>query len=71
MAYLARNAPRSYAKLAYFRNVVLPDVAAGYEDDPNPIYATLTRCKALRDEERAGTWAATAKELAAFRPAQG
>lgn len=69
MKYVAANAPKSYAKLAYFRNVVLPNVAAGYEDDLNPIHATLTRCKTLRDEERAGMWTApTAKELQAFLP---
>jgi hypothetical protein len=69
MAYLARTAPKSYAKLAYFRSVVLLEAASCYEDDPNPIHATLMRCRALRDEERAGTWTApTAKELAAFLP---
>lgn len=72
MTYLATKAPKSYAKLAYFRSVVLPAIAAEYEDDPNPIYATLKRCTALPDEERAGTWKApTAKELAAFLPSKG
>lgn len=69
MSYLARSAPKSYAKLAYFRNVVLPAIAAKHEDDPSPIYAIMKRCRALPDEEKAGTWAApTAKELAAFLP---
>ncbi|WP_113048391.1 hypothetical protein [Agrobacterium tumefaciens] len=72
MAYLARTAPKSHAKLMYFRSVVLPKVAAEHEDDPNPIYATMKRCRALPEEERAGTWTApTAKELAAFLPPKG
>ncbi|WP_107340854.1 hypothetical protein [Agrobacterium pusense] len=72
MKYLARTAPKSYAKLMYFRNVVLPKVAAEHEDDPSPIYATMTRCRALPDEEKAGAWTApTAKELAAFLPSKG
>lgn len=72
MAYLARTAPKSYAKLMYFRNVVLPKVAAEHEDDPSPIYATMKRCRALPDEEKAGTWTApTAKELAAYLPPKG
>lgn len=72
MAYLVRTAPKSHAKLMYFRNVVLPKVAAEHEDDPNPIYATMKRCKALPEEEKAGTWTApTAKELAAFLPPKG
>lgn len=69
MVYLASTAPKSYAKLTYFRNIVLPKVAAEHEDDPNPIYATLKRCMALPKEEKVGTWTApTAKELAAFLP---
>jgi len=69
MAHLARTAPRSYAKLAYFRNVVLPVIAAQHEDDPSPIYATMKRCRALPDDEKAGIWTApTAKELTAFLP---
>lgn len=69
MKHLSVNAPKSYAKLAYFRNVVLPEVAANHADDPNPIHATLMRCRALRDEERSGTWMApTGKELATFLP---
>lgn len=72
MKYLATNAPKSYAKLMYFRNIVLPEIAAEHEDDPSPIYATIKRCRALPEEERAGTWTApTAKELAAFRPPKG
>lgn len=72
MKYLATNAPKSYAKLMYFRNVVLPVVAAEHKDDPSPIYATMKRCRALPDEEKAGTWTApTAKELAAFLPPKG
>lgn len=71
-AYLARTAPKSYAKLAYFRSVVLPAISVEHEDDPSPIYATMTRCRALPDEEKAGTWTApTAKELAAFLPPKG
>jgi len=69
MALLARTAPKSYAKLAYFRSVVLPAIAAQHEDDPNPIYATLRRCRTLPEEERRGKWTApTAKDLAAFLP---
>ncbi|MBP2563680.1 hypothetical protein J2766_000239 [Agrobacterium tumefaciens] len=72
MAHLARTAPKSHAKLMYFRNVVLPKVGAEHADDPNPIYATMKRCRALPDEEKAGTWTApTAKELAAFLPPKG
>lgn len=72
MAHLERTAPKSYAKLRYFRNVVLPQVAAEYEDDPSPIYAMMKRCRALPDEEKAGTWTApTAKELATFLPPKG
>ncbi|MGO7637585.1 hypothetical protein [Rhizobium leguminosarum] len=69
MKSVATNAPKSYAKLMYFRNVVLPAIAAEHEDDPDPIYAALKRCRALREEERAGTWTApTSKQLAAFLP---
>ncbi|TAT87195.1 hypothetical protein ELI54_02660 [Rhizobium ruizarguesonis] len=72
MAYLARTAPKSYAKLAYFRNVVLPAIAAEHEDDPSRIYAIMKRCRALPEKEKAGTWTApTAKELAAFLPPKG
>lgn len=72
MAYLGRTAPKSYAKLMYFRNVVLPKVAAECADDPSPIYATMKRCRALPEEERAGTWKApAAKELVAFLPPKG
>lgn len=72
MKSVATNAPKSYAKLMYFRNVVLPAIAAEYEDDSNPIYAALRRCRALREDERAGTWTApTAKELAALLPPKG
>ncbi|RYH00234.1 MAG: hypothetical protein EON58_00975 [Alphaproteobacteria bacterium] len=72
MTYLATTAPKSYAKLMYFRNVILPKVAADYADDPNPIYAALRRCNALSDEERVGTWKApNAGELAAFLPPKG
>ena len=69
MTYLAANAPKSYARLRYFRDVVLPEIAAEHEDDPNPISASMKRCWALPDEEKAGTWRApTAKQLAAFGP---
>lgn len=69
MTDLAAHAPMSYAKVRYFRDVVLPEIAAEYEDDPNPICATMRRCRALPDEEKAGTWTApTAKQLAAFLP---
>ncbi|NTE80185.1 hypothetical protein G6M12_01295 [Agrobacterium tumefaciens] len=69
MPYLAANAPKSYAKLSYFRNVVLPEIAAEHQDDPNPIYATMTRCRALPAEEKAGKWTApTPEQLAAFLP---
>jgi hypothetical protein len=67
MSYLARTAPKSYAKLKYFRNVVLPEIAAQHEDDGTPIYTTMKRCRELSDEEKAGTWKApTAKQLAAI-----
>ena len=69
MMYLATNSPKSYAKLRYFRDVVLPEIAAEYENDPNPISATTKRCRALPDDERVGKWTApTAKQLAAFLP---
>ncbi|MCX8996240.1 hypothetical protein NOF55_16530 [Rhizobiaceae bacterium BDR2-2] len=72
MKYVAANVPKSYAKLMYFRNVVLEEVGASYADDPNPIQATLARCRTLREEERAGTWTAPKpKELAAFLPPKG
>jgi len=72
MTYLARTAPKSYAKLAYFRNVVLPAIAAEHADDLSPIYATMKRCRTLPEEERAGTWKApTAKELTTFLPPKG
>lgn len=72
MTYLARVAPKSYAKLAYFRSVMLPAIAEEHADDPSPIYATMKRCRTLPDEERAGTWTApTPKELAAFLPPKG
>lgn len=69
MTDLAAHAPMSYAKVRYFRDVVLPEIAAEYENDPNPISATTKRCRALPDEEKAGKWTApTAKQLAAFLP---
>jgi len=69
MTYLAAKSAKSYAKLLYFLKVVLPGIAAEHEDDPNPIYATMRRCRELPAEEKAGKWRApTAKQLAAFLP---
>lgn len=69
MKYLEEHAPDSYAKLAHFRNNILACAAANFEDDPNPIYSTLKRCMAFREEEQAGTWKApAAEEIASFRP---
>lgn len=69
MTYVAEHAPKSYAKLMYFRDIMLPEIAAVHEDDLNPIAATMKKCRSLPDEEKAGTWTApTAKQLAAFLP---
>lgn len=69
MRHLKEHAPESYAKVAHFRNSILAGVALDFEDDPNPIYSTLKRCIALREEERTGTWEApTAEEIASFLP---
>ncbi len=40
MTDLAAHAPMSYAKVRYFRDVVLPEIAAEYEDVLISIYAT-------------------------------
>lgn len=69
MARARDVAPNSYARLGYFRAVVLTELSAGVSEQANRLTSVLERCQQLGAQEQRGEWAGpSSADLALYHP---
>lgn len=68
MAQAREKAPESYARLGYFRAVILKQLSEEFDEIPDRVWQVLQQCKRLGEMEKRGEWVApSGAELAPYR----